>query len=358
MGFTYTTRKDGRLMKRVKYNGKIKSLYADNPKDLERQYIELKYNENLGIVADDENMTVSIWAKKWLAIYKKDVSKNTYKMYESIIRLYINPYIGNIRLSKLKQNDIINLLNKLEEKHVTKVKNNTLITIKAILNTAIENDYLYRNVALGVKLKRHKSAEKTPLTDATIEKIKKLAKDNDNAFMILFLIYTGLRRGEIIPLQYKDIDIQNKFISVNKAVYIDTNQPEIKDTKNHENRIVPIFNVLFDKLKEMKDTHNANDFVFPNKHNGIMSQTSIRRKLENVLNQLNKDIKKEDEKINFTLHQLRHTFACILHKAGIDVKQSQQWTGHKDIRVLLELYTHLDSQDNQKSIEKVNRFLS
>ena len=85
-----------------------------------------------------------------------------------------------------------------------------------------------------------------------------------------------------------------------------------------------------------------------------MSLTSIRRRLESTLNKLNKN---SDKKIEFTLHQLRHTFACILYKAKIDVKQAQVWTGHKDIRVLLEIYTHLDSQDNQDSIDKVNQFL-
>ncbi len=357
MAFTYTTRKDGRLMKRVSVNGKIKTLYSDNPRDLEKQYIEYKHLDNQGIELENETITVSIWADKWIETYKKNVEKNTYKMYSDIIRLYIKPYIGTIKLKKLKQSDIVALINKLDEKNLTKTKNDTLILIKSMLNKAIENDYIYRNVATGIKLKRYKSPEKQPLSDETINSIKELAKTNDNAFMCLFLIYTGLRRGEIIPLQFKDINIDEKYINVNKAVYIKTNQPEIKDTKNHENRKVPIFNIIFNKLEEMKKNHNDEEYVFPSKHNKIMSQTSMRRKLGNVLSLLNNG-KEDNEKITFTLHQLRHSFACILYKAGIDAKQAQQWTGHKDIRVLLEIYTHLDSQDNQSSIDKVNQFLA
>lgn len=358
MAFTYTTRKDGRLMKRVSVNGKLKTLYSDNPKDLERQYIEYRHLDNKGADLENETITVSIWVDKWLETYKKNVAKGTYKMYSDIIRLYIKPNIGNIKLKKLKQSDIIDLMNILDDKGLTKSKVDTLILIKSMLTKAVENDYIYKNVALGVAIKKHKAPEKVPLDDVTIAKIKELSKSNDNAFMVLFLIYTGLRRGEIIPLKYSDIDLDKKLINVNKAVYIATNQPEIKDTKNHENRKVPIFNILFDKLKEMKEKHSDNEYVFPSKHNEIMSQTSIRRKLDNVLHLLNKDIKNDNEKISFTLHQLRHTFACILYKAGIDTKQAQQWTGHKDIRVLLDIYTHLDSQDNQQSIDKVNQFLA
>ena len=56
--FKYTKRKDGRLMKRISLNGTLKTIYSDNPKDLERQYIELKHLSNKGVVISDENMTV------------------------------------------------------------------------------------------------------------------------------------------------------------------------------------------------------------------------------------------------------------------------------------------------------------
>ena len=152
-------------------------------------------------------------------------------------------------------------------------------------------------------------------------------------------------------------DVDEKYILINKAVHFEKNQPHLKPTKNSEQRKVPIFNILFDTLKSMSDTHKKSDYIFPNRLGEMMSETSIKKKLTNVLNGLNKDLKEED-KIKFTLHQLRHTYVCILHKAGIDIKQAQVWTGHKDVKVLLNIYTHLDSQDNQRSIDIVNQFLA
>ena len=96
----------------------------------------------------------------------------------------------------------------------------------------------------------------------------------------------------------------------------------------------------------------------------MMSETSIRRKFESVIKLINKDIEKTNtesstktEPIRFTPHQLRHTYVCILHKAGIDIKQAQKWTGHRDVKVLLNIYTHLDEQDYKESVDKVNHFL-
>lgn len=87
----------------------------------------------------------------------------------------------------------------------------------------------------------------------------------------------------------------------------------------------------------------------------MMSETTLKRKLYSVLKKLNTT---SNEKIKFTLHELRHTYVCLLHKAGVDIKQAQLWTGHKDVKVLLNIYTHLDEEDNQISIDKVNQFLA
>lgn len=367
MAFTYTKRADGRLMKRVSVNGKIETLYSDNPKDLEKQYIEKKSQSHKGIFINDEGMTVSVWAEKWVNAYKSDKEYATQKMYKDSIRLHINPYIGNIPLKYLKQSDIVNMLNSLTKKGITRKKDVAFLTIKQILEKAVENDYIYKNVARGIKIQKHKAQEKEPLDNNLILRINSLAENDFDIFMIKFLIYTGLRREEFVPLQYKDINLKEKYITIDKAVTFINNQPVLKDTKNGDSRKIPIFDIIYKELKELKESHKKNDYIFPNTKNKMMSETSINKKLKRILKKINtsfkNDIKKESKKkeyisIKFTLHQLRHTYACILHKAGIDIKQAQIWMGHKDIKILLEIYTHLDEQDNKKSLDKMNQFLA
>lgn len=368
MAFTYTKRADGRLMKRVSVNGKLETLYSYDAKDLENQYIEKKHLSNKGIYIDDEGLSVGVWADKWISLYKKDKAQATINMYKDTIRLYIKPNLGHIKLKTLKQSDIIEMLNKLEEKGITRRKEYTLITLKQILQTAVDNDYIYKNVAAGIKLQKHKSAEKIPLSDEIVARIKKLATNDPDVFMVLFMIYTGLRRGEVVPLQYKDIDMDNKTIKINKAVHFAKNQPIVKSTKTEHSRAVPILKTIYNQLEELYKTHKPNDYIFTNTLNKMMTETSMKRKLKHVLSKLNNDLMEENkksdtpdtlnyEKIQFTYHQLRHTYACILHKAGIDLKQAQSWTGHKNIQVLLDIYTHLDNQDNKNAVDKLNQFL-
>lgn len=368
--FTYTTRKDGRLMKKITVNGKLKYIYSNDKDDLEKQYIEIKYNNSKGIGIVDNAITVEEWADKWLKLYKNDLEQATIDMYETTIRVHIRPCIGKIKLKNLKQEDIIGMLNKMAEKGITRRREWALLTLKQMLDKAIDNEYIYKNVAKSIKLKKHKSAEKKPLDNDTITRVQNLAKTDFDAFMIEFMLYTGLRRQEVIPLQFKDIDIDNKMISINKAVHFVNNQPKIKKTKNEYNRKVPILDIILGRLKELKENSKENDYIFSNTFGKIMSETSTKRKIKTVLSKLNKAYETEqkninkdfkltkDNKINFTYHQLRHTYVCLLHKAGVDVKEAQSFTGHKDITVLLNVYTHLDDEDKINAINKLNNSIN
>lgn len=372
MAFTYTKRADGRLMKRVSVNGKLETLYSNNPKDLEKQYIEKKSQCHKGISIDDEGMSVSDWSDKWVDLYKSDKESATIKMYKDAIRLYIKPTIGEIKIKKLKQSDILYMLNVLEKKGITRKKEVALLTIKQILDKAVENDYIYKNVARGVKQKKHIAKEKEPLTELEISYLKKASSIDSRCFPILFMLYTGIRKEELAPLIYKDIDIENKLVSINKAVHWENNKPQIKSTKNGTTRKVPILDIIYDNIKILKETHKDNELLFPSvKNNSLMTETSIRRLLEYTLKRINELYKKDQldtqkgvseneieiKTIKFTYHQLRHTYVCMLHKADVPVKEAQYLTGHKSINVLLNIYTHLDSEDKQNATQKLNNLL-
>lgn len=368
--FKYTTRKDGRLVKKVTVEGKPVYLYSNDPGDLERQYIEIKYKSNNGMAIEDNSINVKDWSNEWLKLYKKSKEEATIKMYEQVINNYIVPKLGFIKLKNLKQKDIIELLNNMEEKGITRRKDVVLLTIKQILDKAIENDYIYKNVAKGIKIKKHKSPEKTPLPINLITEIQNLAKNDFRAFMILFMIYTGLRKEEIVPLQYKDIDLETKYITINKAVNFIHNTPKLKTTKNGSERKVPILNIVLDKLSTLKSQHQDTDYVFPNSLGKMMSDTTVKRQISYVIKALNNNKEKQEKKNNpdfkltdenkiyFTYHQLRHTYVCILHKAGVDLKEAQAFTGHKTIQVLLNIYTHLDEEDKTNAINKLNNFIN
>ena len=192
MAFTYTKRKDGRLMKRVSVNGKLETLYSDNPKDLEKQYIEKKSQCHKGIFIDDAGMNIATWANKWFDAYKSDKEQATKNMYSDAINLYIIPELGKFKLKTIKENDIISMLNKLNNK--PRQKEIVLLTMKQILDKAVDNDLIYKNVANKVKIKKHKATEKTPLTNLEISYLKQVTEIDTRCFAVLFMLYTRIKK--------------------------------------------------------------------------------------------------------------------------------------------------------------------
>lgn len=295
-------RKDGYYQKRIKINGVSYSLYAKTIPELEKKYIDFKYN-NL----TSRDINVEKWSNKWLDLYVKNKAQATINMYKLAVS-HIVEHLGFIKVAKLKQNDILEFLHLFEDKKRT--QKILLLTIKQILNKAVENDIIVKNVANGIKLEKYTPKEKAPIPDEYIEKIK--AIETEEAFMVIFMIYTGLRKEEVIPLQFKDINWSNNMIRIDKAVHFENNKPFIKETKNKTSREVPILDTIKEQLFIRSLQHSPFEFIFGAKNMLLESQ---------YVNAIKKVSKAIDYK--FTGHQLRHTYACILHKANIPLKEAQ-----------------------------------
>lgn len=339
-------RKDGRYQKIITKDGHRIYFYAYSISDLNRQVAEYQYNDIHDPIRQN-NITVYEWAIKWLTTYKTNVQQATYNMYQYAIEKYIKDKIGYIKLKDLQQQDILDLLNSMN--NIERQRDIVFLTIKQILNSAIDNELLNKNVAIKIKLKRHKSAPKSQISEEIISKLNNLVLKDEKLFIIQFMLYTGLRREEVVPLQFKDFDVVNKTITIDKAVHFEVNQPTIKSTKNEDVRKVPILDIIYPELLTLYMAHNEDDYIFTNRSGQMMSLTSFRKKIEYANKVLD---------YNFTAHQLRHTYACILHKANVPLKEAQYFMGHKDIRVLMNIYTHLDSEDKLKAVDQLNNTIN
>lgn len=319
-------RKDGRYQKSIVIDGVRKYVYGNSIEDVNEKYYALKYKPQV-----DNKITLNDWSNSWLNLYKSNIEKATYNMY--VLALKHISKIGNLRLIAIKQTDILELLDTIQGHRTKEI---VLLTIKQLLETALDNDLILKNVAKKIKLDKVPVKEKMPIPNSMIHKLP---------FMCYFMCYTGLRREELVPLQYKDIDFENNFILINKAVHFEHNRPIIKSTKNKTSRKVPLLNNIYNTLLEMYLKHNEEDYIFPNAKGEIMTEQSFRKQIE-----------KARKKVGyFTAHQLRHTYACILHKANIPLKEAQYFMGHKDLSVLMNIYTHLDEDDKELARKKLNK---
>ncbi len=366
-------RSDGRYMKYItigyKENGKSNRVcvYGYSQAEVNNKLADIKSLHNKGLYSNQSDLRLEDWAKKWFELYKSNKAYNTQKEYTNAIYNYIIPGLGNYKLKSIKQCNIQELINNIVESGKLRTAQQILITIKQILNKAMEQDYIYKNVAQGVNLQiKYRAKEKIPLNKDERKIFEEIAKTHRSGSFFMIMLYTGMRREEIVPLISQDIDLKNSNISINKAVYFKGGHPLLKATKNGDDRIIPILDIVYPILENLK-LENKTEYLFVKQDGNILSEIALKRMLESFIKSCNDYIDKSNENkkeynkvkhIDFTFHTLRHTFCTILYYSGVGLKETQDIMGHRDSKMVLDVYTHLDKSEIKNTKNKINNYIN
>lgn len=345
---------------------KRKYLYAKTKKELDEKRTELEHNLKYGLSCDNEKATFDEIAREWLAHKKYFVGESRFRRYEAVLRTHLDE-IQRMPVIKLKT---IHLQKIIDEKaalgYSTKVLAEIKQTAKQVLDYAMEYDILFRNVFYLVKIPKAKAGKRDALTDEQLKMVITYWQGHRMGIPTLIMLYCGLRRGEMIALQWPDIDLSKKVIRVGKAAAGVDNQFKIKGPKTDAgNRMVPIPDFLVDILKETG--RKTSLFVCPSAKGAMMTGQAWKSAWDSYMHYLNicaggRDASRSRPKIvamePFTAHQLRHSYSSLLYNADVDIKTAQQNLGHASIQTTLEIYTHLSKQKQEKSVKGFNDYLT
>jgi len=349
----YKKRPDGRYSTHVtvgiKPDGKPlrKTIYAKTIRELEDKSAELRHQVSTGTVVTDENTTVSEWASQWLKTYKTGVGRGTYEMYEKAVRVHIIPSIGHMRLKDVKPFHLQSIINSMRDRGITRVTEQTALTLKQIFKRAVENNLIVKNSAELIEIPKRQKPKKRALTDEEKKCFESADLDIKSKAFLFTLLYAGLRRGEALGLMWDDIDFEGNAISVSKTWVTHKNKPEIKPVPKSEsgNRNIPMPSKLREILKELASDAKQ-PYVFASENDELMSLSFFRAFWDKIRKQLNTsmggDSKNQKIPKDITPHIFRHSYATMLFYAGVDVKTAQYLLGHSSITVTMEIYTHLD----------------
>lgn len=375
-------RKDGRLCAKVAIgNGKSKFVYAQTKKELDRKVTELKIKLGKGIDVQAAEDTFGEWAERWLKQKKTEVSVKRFTSYKAAVAKFED--LNDIPLNKIRAIDLQDVIN---DQAAQGRSEQTLkiyrMTVSQIYQLAMDNRVVEYNPSAAVKINTKAEPEyRRALTEEEQQWICDTPHRAQTAAMIM--MYAGLRRGELIPLLWTDIDLEAKTISVNKAVEVEVNQSKVK-SKGKTKAAIRVIHIP-DKLVEyLKSVPKNNNMLVSASANGkLHSNCSWRRMWESYIFELNYKYgdftnhivivdgvpqayklpkKYAPTKIpvvipQITPHWLRHTYITMLYLAGVDVITAKEQAGHADIKTTMQIYTHLDSVYKKKQIDKLNDFL-
>lgn len=268
---------------------------------------------------------------------------------ESTIDLY-NTYLNtrlksikHLKAKTFKKTDIERLvLNWKISGASNKTINNVLIFLQSVFSYGIELNLLGSNpVQKFKKLPKTKNNVKF-LTDYEIPIFLELAKSLTPYYYYLFYtaIHTGMRRGELLALEWSDIDFKKKRISVNKQLYRgQITTPKTLTSIRFVDMSDDLAHILCEHKKQQKVLYKLVFCTDDGKHLHAWNMTE--RYYKRVLKELSKELPYDNEVDSLRFHDLRHTYASYLLSNGVPVKYVQEQMGHSSANVTLDTYNHI-----------------
>ena len=350
---------------RVKY----KRFYSTSQEDVILKMKE--FIKKTQLIDQDKTDTNLILVKDFFENYLVNIKKaklkpTSYTRDCLTCRSNILPYIGEYYLTdlntKIIQNELINALLAKGYSHSTIHK--AYILTNECLRYAYKQEIIPKNPCDFVEEPQKKIFSQTKdirfFNDEEIQdfKLAALTQENgtfvyNNGLALVSLIYTGLRSGELLALKWKDIDFENNYIKVhsNIAVFYNENSDRevvVQDgTKTRKSRIVHMTKSASKYLSELKELRNpkASDYVVITK--GVRDSSSLKQTYLLICKRAN---------INNPqgLHTLRHTFASLMIRKGVDIKIISEMLGHASVSFTYNTYVHLIEEEKAKIIKQID----
>lgn len=365
--------------KRVKdTDGKYVAIYGKTPDELTKKLRAATEAIEEGKI-QKENPLVKDYAANWLQLVTADMKPKNREVYQGAINLHVLPVIGNKRMREVQPDDVKPVMVALADRSAS-LQSKVLNTMRKMFENAVDNDLLSKNPCAKLKSGGYKAKEKTALTEDQTQTLLQAVKGTRAEPFVMLGIYTGMRREEILGLQWDCVKLDSKtpHIIVKRALRWENCRPVVNEILKSDaaQRTIPIPSQLASYLKEIQQSAGHVIGGEP------LSQTQFKNLWRIVENRRvgektyvipyspakerstfvrEKGAKSRGGNFYYTIdfpvspHILRHTYITNLILSGADLKTVQYLAGHANIKITLDIYTHLVDRSPDKLITEVSK---
>lgn len=323
-----------------------------------------------GCHADPARMTVRAWLVQWLDTVRQEVSPKSLERYREIVNNFLAPALGNFPLAKLTPTQIQEVYNRwatsgrLDGKEgplSPRTRRHIHRILSSALLRAVENQLLARNPA-DVFRRRLPKIERCPMVTLSPEEARRLLdaiRHTRVYWPVLIAIATGLRRGEILALRWKNVDFDRSMLRVVESLEQTKRRMDprlvngeqrmgirFKPPKNNKPRTVTIPSFAIEELRQLKrrqaeellaqGTRQSGETLVCGRGDGEpKSPLALSQEFARLVARM-KDI----PRVRF--HDLRHSHATQLLRSGVHAKVMSERLGHSSVAITLDLYSHVD----------------
>ena len=302
------------------------------------------------------------WLDFWYQNYvKPQIRPTTQANYEAKIYQHIIPELGKISLNQLAQKDLQQFYARMKTagrlirtEQFGKGLSDSMVrglhaACRSALEKAVQEELIRTNPAVGCKLPPKRGREMQVLGREELQRFLIQAQAEGYFELFLLDLCTGLRRGELLALQWDDLDFKTGALTVNKQVYEVKGQLQVSVPKTRASiRRLVLPPGVVEVLRQYQKTVDSR-WMFPSpvKEDMPMTPGAVRRRLQIILERAG------CKRIRF--HDLRHTFATLSLESGMDVKTLSAMLGHVSAVTTLDIYTHITGDMQRAAAASIDR---
>lgn len=312
-----------------------------NKKTAEKRLAELLHEQDTGSLVKPSRVTIGQYLETWLSDYAKiNLSPRGFERYQAICRQHLIPAFGYIALTQLRPEHL--------QKHYTATLDSGLsartiryhhAVIHKALQTALEWGILSRNVADAVRPPKAKDIEMQTWDEFEVSRFLEIAQASPYFALFHTALYTGMRRSELLGLQWQDLDFLFSQVSVNRSLhhlkdgsYVFTQPKSAKSRRNIA--LSPSAILVLREHREKQDTRTDNQsLVFCQPDGKPLRPNTVTRTWQTIATRAGLK--------NIRLHDARHTHASLMLRQGVHPKIVQERLGHSSIAITLDIYSHV-----------------
>lgn len=347
-GSIYRRKSDGRWVGSLSLpDGTRKVFYGKKQSEVIAKLDEAANDLRRGMLTVGENVTLQEYLENWLEnIHKPVIRLSTYLNYRKLIKNYLVPGLGKVKVQKLTPQLVQAFYSKkIRDGLSPKTVNNVHVLLHKALDNAVKWNMLPRNVCDAVTPPRIPRKEKNVLTREQAHTLLKEVKAHRLEALLTLAVTTGMREGELLALRWQDIDLEHGSLQVKRAVtylkeygYVES---EPKTAKSQRTIKLPVFVVSIllthrlqqkEQKQEVGTTWIDKGLVFTNAQGYYLSPSTLLKMFKRFLVSIGLP--------SMRFHDLRHSAATILLAMNTHPKVVQEILGHSQIAMTLDVYSH------------------
>lgn len=275
------------------------------------------------------------------------------RAYEQALRLRVYPVLGERRLGDVRRGELQRFVEQLKAQKDPPLAESTIegsvLPLRAIYRDALRLEEVDANPTTGLEIPRKKAGRDRIVTPAQAEALLSALVQPDRALWATAL-YAGLRRGELLALEWEDVDLKRRLIHVRRS-WDPKEKRDVGPKTDEGERKVPMASRLHQLLAEHRlSTVRRDGVVFAGADGCPLAARSISDRADDAWKAAGLD--------RITLHEARHTYASLMIAAGVNAKALSTYMGHANISITMDRYGHLMPGNEDQAAGLLDAYLS